>query len=62
MKEISAQIYRNAITFHRNQIKFCCHLSREGYGHKATLYKLAKDHAQEIKDILKDWELSYPKG
>jgi hypothetical protein len=60
-KPLYAQIYRNAITHHRNMIKFLCHLSREPGANKKNLLELAKSHAVEIKQILNNWELSFPK-
>lgn len=60
MKDLYAQIYRNAITHHRNQIKFLCQMIRDGTGNKATCLKLAKSHADEIKDTLRKWQNSYP--
>ena len=59
-KTLSAQIYRQVITHHRNQIKFLCGMIRDGSGHKPTCLKLAKSHAAEIKLALDDWEASYP--
>ena len=59
MKKLdSAQIYRNAVQYHRNQIKFLCSMHRDGTGHKPTCLKLAQSHADEIKEILSQWELS----
>ena len=60
MREISAQIYRNVVTHHRNQIKFLCSMHRDGRGHRPTLLKLANSHVEEIKQTMKDWELSFP--
>lgn len=57
-QQLAAQIYRNAISHHRNQIKFLCSMIRDGSGHKPTCLKLAKDHAEEIKRMLISWELS----
>jgi hypothetical protein len=56
----AAQIYRNVIAHHRNMIKFLCGMIRDGSGHKPTCLKLAKAHAQEIRETLKQWELSQP--
>lgn len=55
---LAAQIYRQVITHHRNQIKFLCSMIRDGSGHRETCFKIAKSHAQEIKDTLRDWEHS----
>ncbi len=60
-KQMYAAIYRNCIAHHRNQIKFLCGMIREGSGHKATLLKLAKSHAVEIKETLNQWEMAYPR-
>lgn len=59
-KVLDAQIYRNAVKHHRNQIRFLFHLMREGNCHKPTMMKLAQNHAAEIKEILSQWELAYP--
>ena len=60
MKEISAQIYRNAIQHHRNMMKCLAQWSREQPNMKKVYFPLMKSHAAEIKKILNDWELSYP--
>lgn len=60
MKQVSAQIYRQVITHHRNQIKFLCGMIRDGSGNKAACLKLAISHADEIKTALRDWEFYYP--
>ena len=61
-KQTYAQIYRNAIAHHRNMIKFLMMCIRDGSGHKETNLRLAKEHANEIKRTLREWELSYPRA
>lgn len=59
-KTLYAQIYRETIRHHRNQMKFLAHLIRGGGLNQRTGLMLMKSHAKEIRDTLNAWELSYP--
>lgn len=56
----AAAIYRNVITYHRNQIRFYCHLARITPALRPHMLARARQEAQEIKETLTDWRLSYP--
>ncbi len=57
-KSDSAQIYRTAIQFHREQIRFLGYLFRETGLPRHTATKLMRMHAQEIKETYVQWEMS----
>lgn len=51
MDSLYCEVVRNAITFHRNQIKFVLDCARNG-SPRHVMMKLAKKHAAEIKGML----------
>ena len=60
MKSLYAQIFRNMITYHRNQIKFYCMLARQSSGGvRQSALSRAKEEAAQIKQSLIDWKLSF---
>lgn len=57
MKDIYSQIFRNAITYHRNRIRFLCSLAKGDL--RASMLAKARIEANEIKETLRIWRVSY---